>query len=249
MFGRSGGGLGGGGQGKEMISFIKLIRFHCRCLSCTGKQTTTADDVNPARSCRMGQTNIRLLLSYMLTSSTGPVLRRSGTALFKQSGQIMSREQSQSARERWGKRPRASSRWWEPTQHVWQIRISGDLPNPSTENSFVSSRRRASVRLPYAVSALTRIDRHSTLAVQVSEAITTTERAAATTNSYSENTFWLDGHLETISSSCVKGWASSHHQYPMSGTKPVWEYLPDYQRHLCWRLAFTDRHFCFPRIR
>lgn len=69
--------------------------------------------------------------------------------------------------------------------------------------------------------ALTRIDRHSTLAVQVSEAITTTERAAATTNSYSENTFWLDGHLETISSSCVKGWASSHHQYPMSGTKPV----------------------------
>ena len=134
-------GGGGGGEGKGMISFIKVIRFHCGCLSCTGKKKKTADDVNPARSCRMGQTNIRLLLSYMLTSSTGPVLRRSGTALFKQSGQIMSREQSQSARERWGKRPRASSRWWEPTQHVWQIRISGDLPNPSTENSFVSSRR------------------------------------------------------------------------------------------------------------
>lgn len=29
-----------------MISFIKLIRFHCRCLSPTEKQTTTADDGN-----------------------------------------------------------------------------------------------------------------------------------------------------------------------------------------------------------
>lgn len=79
--------VGGVQEKKMMISFIKLIRLHCRCLSCTEKQTTTtADDVNPARSCRMrlGQTNIRHCC-HMLLNSIGPVLHRSGTALFKQS--------------------------------------------------------------------------------------------------------------------------------------------------------------------
>lgn len=75
-----------------MISFIKLIRFHCRCLSCSG-----------------GPDKHQTLLSYMLMNSIGLVVHRSGTALFKQSCQIMSREQSQSAREWWGKRSRALS--------------------------------------------------------------------------------------------------------------------------------------------
>lgn len=146
------------------------------------------------RCCRMEQTNIRHPLSCMLMSGSGPVPHRSGTASLKHICQVMSREQSQSARERRGKRSRALSRRWEPTAHVCVclgggggIIISGDLSNPSTEESFVSSLRRASIRLPYAAGALpgrALIATQHSNAAQLSGALTAAERAAIMTISY-----------------------------------------------------------------
>lgn len=129
----------------------------------------------------------------------------------------MSREQSQSARERRGKRSRALSRRWEPTAHVcvcvWGggIIISGDLSNPSTEESFVSSLRRAPIRLPYAVGALpgrALIATQHSNAAQLSGALYNSGESSHHDNllfNPPENTFRSGAHLETISSSCVKG--------------------------------------------
>lgn len=96
---------------------------------------------------------------------------------------------------------------------VWGggIIIPGDLSNPSTEESFVSSLRRASIRLPYASRRSSRpgIDRHSTL--ERSTIIRSTYNSGESSHHDNllfnppENTFWTGGHLETISSSCVKG--------------------------------------------